>query len=283
MKFVQRDIPEGINVTDTHPLKDLLVLSGGLFFIILAIYFVLGFAADRIVSKMSPSGERKLSSLTSSMFPKSLTDSAAEKKLQEIVDRLTANLPEKNYDYRVHISCDDEINAFALPGGEIRVFKGLLRKVKSENELAMILGHEIGHFQNRDHLRGLGRGIVFLMIASGVGIANTSGGFSQTILSFAIDLTQKRFSQKQETAADLVGAELVASEYGHGGGITSFFETLAKEKPQSKISAWFSTHPHSKARAEKLQTLMEERGWKQRKLIPLAESVKVANVCSKEK
>ena len=46
------------------------------------------------------------------------------------------------------------MNAVALPGGNIVVFAGLLKEIKSENELAMILGHELGHFAHRDHLRG---------------------------------------------------------------------------------------------------------------------------------
>ena len=47
----------------------------------------------------------------------------------------------------------------ALPGGQIMVFSGLLKKVNLENELAMVLGHELGHYAHRDHLRGMGRGL----------------------------------------------------------------------------------------------------------------------------
>jgi Zn-dependent protease with chaperone function len=62
------------------------------------------------------------------------------------------------FSYKVSVHDQATVNAVALPGGNIIVFKGLLTELKSENEVAMILAHELGHYAHRDHLHGIGQG-----------------------------------------------------------------------------------------------------------------------------
>ena len=93
---------------------------------------------------------------------------------QLLVDRLASHWAEAPFEFRVEIDSSAAPNAMALPGGLIVVTQGLLDQVESENELAFVLGHELGHFRNRDHLRALGRGIMislFLAVVTGNDVA----------------------------------------------------------------------------------------------------------------
>ena len=79
-----------------------------------------------------------------------------EGRLQAIVDRLAAELPPSELAYTVHVADSPEANAAVIPGGHIIVMRGLVDEVQSENELAMILGHELGHMRRRHHLKRAG-------------------------------------------------------------------------------------------------------------------------------
>ncbi len=264
---------------------ELFTLLGGLLLAIGIIYLVVGLLADYFVERLSPKAEARITSLIGKPFQAAIsTKTDEEKKLQEIVDRLGSHFEEQSYAYDLHIFCTPDVDALALPGGIILIFKGLLDQVKSENELAMILGHEIGHFQNRDHLRGLGRGLVLVTVLSGLGSTGQALG---SMLNLTTHTLTQRFSQEQETAADGIGAELLAKEYGHVGGFQDFFVRLmdvplgpsGKEHP-GKLRSWFSSHPHPETRIESLKELKAEQGWTEEKLLPLP---KLEGLCSESK
>ena len=83
------------------------------------------------------------------------------------VGELPPDSPISNRPFHVYVTEVDDINAIALPGSNIIVFSGLLQNIQSENELVMVLGHELGHYAHKDHLRGLGRGLgISLVITS---------------------------------------------------------------------------------------------------------------------
>ena len=130
------------------------------------------------------------------------------------------------------------------------IFRGLLDEINSENELAYILGHELGHFIHRDHLRGLGRGLVLATAATFLfGSDNTLSQLVTGTVSFA----QMKFSQKQEAAADLFALELINKHYGHTGGATDFFRRVIEKKEINKFRYFFSTHPDPDARVKAIE------------------------------
>ena len=75
--------------------------------------------------------------------------------LREIVDTLSASLPEQPYKFQIIVMDTPEVNAFAAPGGSIVVFRGLLEKVQTAEELAGILAHEMQHILHRHSTRML--------------------------------------------------------------------------------------------------------------------------------
>ncbi len=179
--------------------------------------------------------------------------------LREVLDRISAHWPDNAYTFRVSIWDETEPNALALPGGTIAVTTGLLDAVASENELAFVLGHELGHFHNRDHLRGLGRGIGFSLALFSIGIGG--GGGAAELASVAGRLTQRGFDRAQESAADEFGLGLVVAEYGHTAGATDLFQHLAGSGEASTLASYLSTHPLHGDRANRLEAAASAAGW----------------------
>ena len=107
--------------------------------------------------------EQQLGRVIVPVYEAQAAPSATQDTLNQLLDRLETNLPAKQIserNYQVLYVPDKTVNALAIPGDRVIIYQGLLTEVQSENELMMVLGHELGHFANRDHLRGLSRQIL---------------------------------------------------------------------------------------------------------------------------
>ena len=142
------------------------------------------------------------------------------------------------------------------------VTPGLVEGATSENEIAMVLAHELGHFKNRDHLRGLGMGLVLGLFSVALGTTGGAQAVSDLVV-LAGSLVSHRFSREQERAADAFGLELVAKHYGHVGGSAGFFERILAldHEPGVAGGEYFSTHPLSQNRIDAIRIQAKERGW----------------------
>ncbi len=131
--------------------------------------------------------EQKLGSLITSQLNIENTDSVTQSKFNKLLDDLERQLPENSpakRDYQLFYVEENTINALAIPGDQIIIYQGLLDKMDSENELVMVLSHEIGHFANRDHLRGLGNFLIMRLLFSfffgGGGFIQGGANFQKT-------------------------------------------------------------------------------------------------------
>jgi predicted Zn-dependent protease len=261
MKFEPRVPRDDVNVTARHPLKEGLVMLGGALAIVVALAGLAALLVDRIVPYVPPAWE-------AGMFPdfallREEPDTDEERKtqsgLESLLERLLVHWPEGPFDLRVGVLDDETPNALAFPGGLILVTEGLLESVESENELAFVVGHELGHYRNRDHLRSLGRGLALGLVLTAFG----QGGSVGDLLSLSGEISGRSFSREQEEEADAFGLRLVAAEYGHVAGATDFFEKLPS--PASalgrSLDSYLSTHPLSDERVETMKALALESGF----------------------
>lgn len=270
MRFVKKRVREGINVSDTHPLVEAGTLLVGLGVIFAVIALALVFMIELALYFVTAEDEARLFDGWMPDDLVSVADTDERKNdTQLLVDRLAAHWPESLYDFRVVISDSEAANAMAFPGGLIVVTQGLLDQVESQNELAFVLGHELGHFRNRDHLRALGRGVVLSMF-----LAATTGGDVAGIGITAADLTLRGFSRRQETRADEFGLALVNAEYGHVNESWRLFERWsAEDNAMSRLASYLSTHPDSGDRIVDMQKHAAARGWLLNgEITPLSES-----------
>jgi Zn-dependent protease with chaperone function len=258
MKFVGKLPKDGINVSETHPLVEAGALLVGLTAIFALIAIVLIFLVEIALYFVTVEQEAKLFDgwLPDDLVMVTHNDDRL-KATQALVDRLVDHWPDSQYLYRIEIDDSEVANAMAFPGGLIIVTQGLLDQVESENELAFVLGHELGHFKNRDHLRGLGRGILLSLFFS-----VTTGSDVAGIGINAADIALRGFSRQQESNADEFGLSVVNAEYGHVNESWRLFERWdAREKGLIDLAPYLSTHPDSGDRVANMQKYAYDLGW----------------------
>lgn len=224
--------------------------------------FALGSA---IVWWIPPSVEQQLGNLILPVYRQQAEPGKTQDQLNDLLNKLETHLPPSNpaRNYQILYINQPVVNAAAVPGDRILVYQGLLDKAESENELMMILGHELGHFQNRDHLRGLGNAlllqIVFSSLFGDIGSVAAIGTTSIEAISRA------QFSQKQETQADDVGLDLLYKHYGHVAGATDFFDRI-RDIPNIPLLA---SHPAPASRVDHLKILIRDRQYSIKQKAPL--------------
>ncbi len=271
MKFTPRQLDENVNVSKTHPLSELFWLLGGLILVAGVIFVLLGFTTDWAVTKTPVTVERWLGEKALQQFPGE-ENHALKRRLQVLLKNVSIDSSLHDYDFRVFLSESEQVNAIALPGGSIVVFAGLLKQIESENELAMILAHELGHFAHRDHLRGLGRGLGLTVAAA---LLFGEENAASSLAAKALMTFQVRYSQAQESAADSFALDLLNKRYEHVGGSTDFFSRMAKTAG-NQIPYLLASHPHPEDRIKKLEKLIAHKSYRIGTTQALAEKLRLS-------
>ncbi len=256
------------NISHDQPVKEFLLLLFGVIALFLFLFWSLGLFVDLAVNAISPEKEAVLFAKAKLDWTrKKGTNSKQQKYLQQLTDSLRPCL-DVQFPVKVHLVQDKEPNAFAFPGGTIVVHSGLLKSVQSENGLSFVLAHELAHFKNRDHLRGLGRSIVLMTLSSLLTGANSD---ITRALTPAQLFGQAQYSQKRESEADRTALITLNCKYGHVGGTTEFFYTLLKKKKLPDFAALhsFSSHPELKKRIKTLNILARDNGFAISDVLPL--------------
>lgn len=273
IKYTPKELKDNVNISTTSPLKEFFILLGGILGILLIIYIALGFAVDFVVPKLPREIEKRLGALYSNRYKESRMRLPMEMELQRILDELIKEFPSGERDYKVYLAHRPETNALALPGGNIVVFLGLVKEVKSENEVAFVLAHELGHYAHRDHLRGLGRRLVLLTISTiFLGADNTVTKFIQN----SMVNVEMKFSQRQERQADSFALDLLNRRYGHIGGATDFLEKMSRKERMGRFLYFFASHPYPKDRVKALEDQIQKKGYLAKEKLKLSEVFKGA-------
>ena len=179
-----------------------------------------------------------------------LKEGPAVSAVQEMTQRMTAKIPNNPYTFQVSVVQSSVVNAFALPGGYVVVFTGLMRKAESGEEVAGVLSHELNHVLQR---HGMERLVKMMGVAAVVSIlVGDQQGLIGLARQLGLELATLKFGREQETEADVTGIRLLSDARIAPDGMIRFFERLS-EKDKERVEL-FSTHPMSAARAERLKT-----------------------------
>jgi len=265
VKLEPRLPAEGINNPPDSPIKEFSSLLVATILLGTALVFVAGFAVDICVLFISPEKEHAvLGGLVAPMWQELQeggVDPQADALLGEALERVLGTIEEVTVPLEARVLCTPEPNAFAMPGGAIGVTSGLLEILEREDELDFILGHEIGHFLGRDHLQGLGRGILVDIVFSS--LFSTAGVDPGIVLSQTMGGMQAVHGRDQELDADAIGARTLHRLHGHLGGATSALAKLgeASEEGFSDRLNFHRSHPVSDRRIGTLTALAEQNGW----------------------
>jgi predicted Zn-dependent protease len=179
-------------------------------------------------------------------------------RLREIARRLIPQSAAWNpratgWHWEVNLIRSKPINAFCMPGGKIAVFTGILEKLQlTDDELAMVLGHEMAHAL-REHAReriakNAATSIGANILTQVLGL----GQIGQTITGYGAQLLTLRFSRGDESEADLVGMEIAARAGYDPRAAISLWQKMG-EASKGEPPQWLSSHPAGATRIADLQ------------------------------
>jgi len=150
-------------------------------------------------------------------------------------------------DWRFFIVDSREVNAFAVPGGFIYVNRGLIERTQKMDQLAGVLGHEIGHVVQRHSIKqmqqaqGANVGVTLACVLTR--ICESQAG--QAAIQVGGTALFAKFSRSDENEADVEGIRNVVRAGIHPNGIPEMFQILLNERSSnpSAVEGWFATHP----------------------------------------
>lgn len=161
-------------------------------------------------------------------------------------------------DYPLHVTVvKSKIkNAFALPGGHVVIYTELLDNMKSYEELAGLLGHEVGHVKQRHTTKNIFRSFSgYLLISIFLG---DFSGVTATVLDNANQLNQLSYSRSLESEADETGFKTLQHNHIDPKGMISLFENLQKgNEAGSIVPEFLSTHPMTENRLQHVKDLIK--------------------------
>ncbi|HET8575511.1 MAG TPA: M48 family metallopeptidase [Methylomirabilota bacterium] len=198
--------------------------------------------------------------------------------VNEIVARLTDAAPKSPYVFRVYVVDAKAFNAFAAPGGYVVVFRGLLERTSTPEELAGVLAHELQHVINRHATRA-----IIQHASSGLLIAALTGDVTGP-LTYGFEaarlLGQLRYSRNAEEEADTEGMKmLLAARVDPAGMIAFFNELMKKEGGAPDVLRYLSTHPTSRERVATLTALAARNAVQPMKLLPQTDWKELRTLC----
>ena len=194
-------------------------------------------------------------------------------QVQRVGQRIAkaANKPEYQWEFAV-IEDDKMVNAFALPGGKVAIFTGILKHTKDDAGLATVMGHEIAHALQRHGVERMSRSIIDQIAQLGaLGAAasgHTNGAAIQGLLgAYGVNVSLP-FNRKQESEADFVGLRLMAEAGYDPRAAVPFWERMSGcprqmidkvcFRSQHAIPEFLSTHPSDLTRINQIEAWLPE-------------------------
>lgn len=146
------------------------------------------------------------------------------------------------------------INAFALPGGYVFLFRPVLERAEGANEVAGVLAHELGHVVHRHSMRALLHSSALSLLV-GLVIGDVTGGVTVSILT---NLIGQSYSRDAEREADRTSVEMMAQAGADPRAINAFFERLLKlEGGSGGLTNLFRSHPLTRERIDAVEKMSE--------------------------
>lgn len=238
-----------------------------LLFVVLPILFF-GHVVDIAVSALPNTVDVQLGEAAVDSAIREITGQTSTRSVNEyvrnsidiIVNRLVTALPDKGFQFKVHIVSSEIVNAFALPGGQIIITTGLILEVESPEEIAGVLAHEISHVTSRHGLRGIAKNMSFWILLSA--ILGDAGTIGSLILTQAGNLVSLGFSRDMEREADYEGIKLLKTARVDMRGLRKFLLKIKereKNMPVQNIQL-LRTHPLTEDRLADIDSQIEKIG-----------------------
>ena len=221
--------------------------------IVFAYFYVLPPIAEKVAILLPESFDNEIGNIFLDAYLKENNiDTTKTKYLEQFASEL--NLKNKK-PLRFTIVKSNEVNAFALPNGQIVVFSAILNNMKNPNELVALLGHEASHVNHRHSTKMLCRNFAGYMVVSL--LFSDVNGVMSVLADNAQQLHSLSYSRGFEQEADEQGLKILMDNNVNPNGMVNLFEQLEKESKIS-IPKIISSHPLTKERKENMQKIISK-------------------------
>ena len=240
MEYSNPELPEGINTSKENPLKEFFILTVGLLAVVFVVISILILIVDNFADKIPFEMEKDL---PVSSFIENMETEKLPPYLEKVTQKVLSSyeLPEK-MQITFHYVNDDTVNAFATLGGHIVLYRGLLEKLKHEDELAMVIAHEIAHVKYRHPILSTTHGIVVGIVLTA--ISSSSGNTVVNDLMGSTSMASlMKFSRDFEYQADKDAIKSLMKLYGHADGALGLFNVFNSEFGEGASFEFLATHP----------------------------------------
>ncbi|MBU1999231.1 MAG: M48 family metalloprotease [Candidatus Omnitrophica bacterium] len=185
-------------------------------------------------------------------------DPLLKERVESVGRKLAAVSDRKDISYYFAVLADKELNALALPGGFIYIYQGLI-KVLNDDELAYVLGHEVGHVAARHIAKKLQANMTYQLVL-GLAFAgiSSSTGLDTSAIAQGIDtvfnLIELGYSRQDEYEADRLAAKYAfKSGFNPNGSLSALEKIKNEEGPNWSVLGYFRSHPYADERINALK------------------------------
>lgn len=195
--------------------------------------------ADRMAQTLPRSVEEEMGEASyKSMLAGEKTDEPRTEAINHFFKTLHYN---SNYPIRITVVNNNIVNAFALPGGRIVVYTGIIDKMNQPEELVALLSHEYSHVQLQHSTKAMCRSLGSYIILSA--LIGDAGGVTAAVVQNADQLKQLGYSRSLEEEADREGMKLMEQNRIDLNGMRNLFKALKAEEKDHTTPGFLSTHP----------------------------------------
>jgi Zn-dependent protease with chaperone function len=179
-------------------------------------------------------------------------DGPAYDAVHKVWDRVQTGLQPNSYHWNIHVVQSSVVNAFAMPGGTVVVYTGLLKQVETPEELAGILGHESQHVIQKHSVKALVRSAEWQVVAAVI-----LGHSGEEMRKLGSEIDGLAYSRGNEAQADREGAAVLLRAHIDPSHFPDFFRRMETQDPQHRFD-FMRDHPSSVNRIEALETLIHD-------------------------
>lgn len=256
----------------------------------LIIFVLVPLMADQLAEFIPPEGEKALGEATLGQIRSALdetglgelptcTNADGQAALTKMGDRLEAHA-ELPVDMTVHVLDHSMVNAFALPGGHIVFFRGLIEAAETPEEVAAVFAHEMGHVDSRDPTRHALRSAGSIGVL-GLLFGDFAGG--ALVLFLTERLIEAQYSQAAETDSDMFAMATMEAAQIRPGALGDMFQRLADEYGDTEgVHSHFLSHPTLTERiaaSKEWQSDAKARGFEALPILTDAEWQHLREIC----
>lgn len=190
-------------------------------------------------------------------------DQRAQQYVDQVGQRLVKNTiaNKSGYPFDFHLLADEQtVNAFALPGGQCFITAALLQRLKNEDQLAGVMGHEIGHVIHRHGAeRFASQGFIQGLIQS-VMLGSGGDGSIAQVANMVGQYTSMKYGRDQELESDDFGVRLMLEAGYNPEHLIGVMDILEEASGGSRVPEFQSTHPSPENRREMIRAAIEKYG-----------------------